>query len=164
MAYGNQIMRLLIKLTIATSLFIVAGCSSRLDEQLLTCADFESSQITKNTAMKRLGLTSKHTKHMSDLKILDVYCDVLDWFGLPKVLTKVLLCNYLFYQPALKDKCCAIESLNSGDQCKTRAAINAKYPKCKAIYISSKRTTITTVAVMDSIAFSCSYWPSKKWD
>ena len=78
MAYGNQIMRLVIKLTIATSLFIVAGCSSRLDEQLLTCADFESSQITKNTAMKRLGLTSKHTKHMSDLEILDVYCDVLD--------------------------------------------------------------------------------------
>ena len=78
MAYGNQIMRLLIKLTIATSLFIVAGCSSRIDEQLLTCADFESSQITKNTAMKRLGLTSTHTKHMSDLKILDVYCDVLD--------------------------------------------------------------------------------------
>ena len=71
-------MRLFTKLVFATFLLLVAGCSSKLDKQLLTCADFESSQITKDTAMKRLRLTSAHTKLKSAIEILDEYCDVLD--------------------------------------------------------------------------------------
>ena len=78
MTHEKQSMRLFTKLVFAAVLLVVTGCSSKLDKQLLTCADFESSQITKDTAMKRLGLTSAHTNFMSEIEILDEYCDVLD--------------------------------------------------------------------------------------
>ena len=75
---GKQSMRTFAKLILAAVLLLVAGCSSKLEKQLLTCADFESAQITIDTAVNRLGLTSKHTTTMSEMEIVDEYCDVLD--------------------------------------------------------------------------------------
>jgi len=75
---AKQPVRLFAKYVVTAVLLLAAGCSSKLDKQLLTCAGFESSQITQDTAMKRLGLTSAHTKLRSEKEILDEYCDVLD--------------------------------------------------------------------------------------
>ena len=71
-------MKLLDKQLLLAVFLAMIGCTSKVDQQLLTCADFESSQITIDTAMKRLRLTSEHTKVLSEIEIVDEYCDVLD--------------------------------------------------------------------------------------
>ena len=83
MCYGIAIVRksvgeFLDKQLLLVVFLTITGCTSKVDQQLLTCADFESSQITIDTAMKRLRLTSEHTKVLSEKEIVDEYFDVLE--------------------------------------------------------------------------------------
>ena len=71
-------MKFLDKQLLLAVFLATTGCTSKVDQQLLTCADFEASQITIDTTMKRLRLTSEHTKVLSEIEIVDEYCDVLD--------------------------------------------------------------------------------------
>ena len=75
---SEKTMKLINKLILAAFFFMIAGCSSKLERQLLRCADFDASQITIATAMKRLGLTAQHTNVMSEIEIVNEYCDTLD--------------------------------------------------------------------------------------
>ena len=71
-------MRHIHKLILAAVLGVTAGCSSKLEQQHLVCADFAAAQITLGTAMTRLDLTTEHTQTMDAMTIVDEYCDALD--------------------------------------------------------------------------------------
>ena len=87
-------MKLLDKQLLLAVFLTMIGCTSKVDQQLLTCADFESSQITIDTAMKRLRLTSEHTKVLSEIEIVDEYCDVLDWRFCWRFLVQTVVAHY----------------------------------------------------------------------